>query len=77
MPKTVTFRMPKNLNELMRWLKQAEPLIKTTKTVIVAFLLITIVGMKDVFTSIEFSPETAGLIVWVFALWTLLTVGFK
>ncbi|MGD9382169.1 MAG: hypothetical protein PVI03_06960 [Candidatus Thorarchaeota archaeon] len=77
MPKTVTFRMPKSWKELMQWIEQAEPLIKTVKVGLVAIVLLTVVGMKDVFTTIEFSPETAGLIMWVFALWTLITVGFK
>lgn len=77
MPKTVTFRMPRSMQELNQWLKQAEPIIKTAKTVMVAFVLITLVGMRDVFTSIEFSPEVSGIIVWVFAMWALLTVGLK
>lgn len=75
--KTITFRLPKNWNELMVWLKQAEPLFKTGKYALAGVLAIMVIGMKDTIMAMEFDPSLTGLMVWVMMLWLIVATGFK
>lgn len=75
--KTITFRWPRNMAELMKWLKQAEPLFRTGKLVLVAFLAISVIAMKDTIVAMEYDPSLTGLFVWVMMLWVIISTGFR
>ena len=74
---TITFKCPSNFRELMRWLKQAEPMFKAGRFVFAGILVVMVIGMKDTITAIEFDPTFTGLLVWVMMLWLVITSGFK
>ena len=77
MRRTVTFKWPRDWKEFMRWLKQAEPILRVVRLVFVCILAVIVLGMKDTIVAMEFDPTMAGLLVWVMMLWFVITTGFR
>lgn len=75
--KLITFKWPKDLKDLIRWLKQVEPLAKPIQYLFAGILVVMVIGMKDTIIAMEFDPSLTGLLVWVMMLWLIITSGFK
>ena len=76
---SVTFPVP-NWKSLKFWqalYKSIDKPLRLVKLGAVSILVLMVIGMRDTFIAMDFSPELSGTIVWIFFLFGLVTWGFK
>lgn len=75
--KPVTFKLPANLKEWATFFRNMQPIFRSFKFLLSALVILAVINLRDVFTSIDFSQEVSGTIVWVFVLFGLIAWGFR
>lgn len=73
----ISIRLPRDLKELMQWIMQVTPLVRSFKYIFACIFILIVLGMKDTITAMEFEPTTAGLMIWVMLMLLALQMGFS
>lgn len=75
--KAVTFKIPQGLGGWYNWFRGNGQLIKNVKYIGVTIAMFAVIGMHDVFQTIQFTQETTGTMIWAFVLLGMISWGFK